>query len=119
MQALIVNHRSGLGHIGVQRINRRAILFLDDAAFQFHGEGKGAVVKSEIGGKQREAFDGFILREVRCQPVNFRANQRAGEAMRGNFFSGSGDNPLFRRFRGNRFPADVFNKSFLRSVINK
>jgi hypothetical protein len=47
-EGLALNDRAGLGDVGVKRFDGLAIVFFDDAAFQFHGESESAIVEGEV-----------------------------------------------------------------------
>ena len=71
---LVLKDRAGLGDVGVEGFDDGGVLLLDDAALEFEGEGKAAVVEGEIFGEQREALDGFVLREMDGETPDFRVD---------------------------------------------
>src|SRR5258708_6525675 len=76
---------AGVGDISVKRFNLLAILFFDDAALELERESEAAVIESEIVGKKREAFDGFVLREMGGKALDLAFDERVGARMSGEF----------------------------------
>src|ERR1700745_2684892 len=55
---LLAVHRPRFGDVGVQFIDNVLILLFNDAAFELHREGKGAIVEGEVIRQEGETLDG-------------------------------------------------------------
>lgn len=74
---LFVNDGARLRHIGVETVDGGGESFFDDATFELHREGEGAVVEGKVIGKKGKALDGLVLREVSGEPLNLSLDEAA------------------------------------------
>src|SRR5499433_1848788 len=97
----VLDDRTGLGHVRVQGLNDVVVLLFDHATLELHGEGERAVVEREIARKQSKTLDGFELRKMRREALNFRVDQGSREGVRSDFLAAGDGNSLLGGFGGN------------------
>src|SRR5260370_23726503 len=98
---IVLEDRARLGDSGIKGFDDGGVLLLDDAALELEGESEGAVVESEIFGEKSETLDGFILREMNGQTLDFDIDQSVHPGMGGQFGVGSEFDSLVGGFGGN------------------
>ncbi len=73
-QDSFLQNGAGFGDVGVEGFDDGGVLLFHDAALEFEGEGKTAVVESKILGEKRKALDGFVLREMNGESFDLRVD---------------------------------------------
>src|SRR5215472_4490861 len=98
---LLLEHGTWLGDVGVQGLDDAAILLFHHSALELKRKGEGAIVKRKILGKQRETLDGFILREMGGEALDFFLNDGVRPRMGDQFGVGRKFQTFIREPRSN------------------
>jgi hypothetical protein len=97
-----LNDGARLGDVEIEQVDDVTELMLNDAAFELHGEGERAIIEREIVCEDSESLDGFVLREMNGQALNFGIEQFANGGMRSHLFVRFARNSLLGDFRSDR-----------------
>src|ERR1700682_2031632 len=91
---------SRLCDVGVEALDHIAITLGDHAPLNFEGVGQGAVFEGEVFGKQGKALDGFVLRKIRRQAMDFFLDELMHPSAFRNVVSVGEDDTLLTRHCG-------------------